>query len=271
MAFNITTVKQTNLWGKQSSTAADIGLEPQRNDLFMIDFTNAAKNVAVVSKVAIAPILPQYVRSCTIPELRTKADPIRRDSLPYNMPSWDDPLDAIKIVFLMETSTQTTSNVVAFLDAWLAISRAGRGSRANGYYKQLGWLTLNANYTIDFRYDVSLYLLRGASLSNNFAQSNVTSTATVTPSGASITAAGNRLNATIGARINPLGGASTNLVQHSTYIFKNMWLGAYKMSDLNYAENGLVTVDATFYADSCAVESFQFIEGLPPELGNSNR
>lgn len=271
MAFNITTAKQTNLWGKQSSTAADIGLEPQRNDLYIVDFTNAVKNVAVVSKQSIPPIMPQYVRSCTLPEIRTKTEPIRRDSLPYNMPSWDDPLDAVKIVFLMETSSQTTSVVVSFLDAWLALSRAGRGGRANGYYKQLGWLTLNANYSIDFRFDVNLYLLRGATPSNNFAQSNITTVSQVTPSGIAVNAAGNQLNASIGARLNPLGGASNNLVAHSTYILKNAWLAAYKMSDLNYAENGLVTVDSTFYVDSCAVDNFAFIEGQPPVLGNSNR
>ena len=275
MAFNITTAKQTNLWGKQSTPGADIGLEPQRNDLYMVDFTNAVKNVEAVSKKTLAPFLPQYVRSCTLPELRTKSEPIRRDSIPYNMPSWDDPLDAIKIVFLLETSTQTYSTVVAFMDLWLALTRAGRGSRQAGYYTTLGWFRLNSSYSVDFRFDVFLYLLRGASASNNFVQNDAfnrnQATTQITPAQAAIERVGNQLNATIGATVNPgNSGVITNLVQHSTYTFKNAWLGAYKMSDFNYTENGLVTVDATFYADSCQTTNVAF-QGEPNQVDANGR
>ena len=275
MAFNITTTKQTNLWGKQGDPGV-IGLEPQRNDLYMVDFTNAVKNVEAVSKKSLAPFLPQYVRSCTMPELRTKSEPIRRDSLPYNMPSWDDPLDAIKVVFLLETSTQTFSTVVAFLDLWLALTRAGRGSREAGYYNTLGWFRLNAAYSVDFRFDVFLYLLRGASASNNFIQTDTISRNQATTQSTPLTQAqiervGTQLSATIGAAVNPgNSGVITNLVQHSTYKFKNAWLGAYKMSDFSYAESGLVTVDATFYADSVQTTNVAF-QGEPNQVDSSSR
>ena len=184
MALNIATRKQTNLWGKQSDIAGDIGLEPQRNDLYYVDFDNALKNVAVISKQSLAPLIPQYVRSCSLPELRTKSEPIRRDSVAYNMPSWDDPLDPVKLVFMMETSSYRSSRVTAFLDAWLVLTRAGRGSRVAGYYEPTGWLTLNSNFSIDFRFDVNLYLLRGSFPSSDFSQSSST---TISPSTTSVT------------------------------------------------------------------------------------
>ena len=276
MALNIATRKQTNLWGKQSDIAGDIGLEPQRNDLYYVDFDNALKNVAVISKQSLAPLIPQYVRSCSLPELRTKSEPIRRDSVAYNMPSWDDPLDPVKLVFMMETSSYRSSRVTAFLDAWLVLTRAGRGSRVAGYYEPTGWLTLNSNFSIDFRFDVNLYLLRGSFPSSDFSQSSSTtispSTTSVTPSPVLITSTANQLNATLGASVNfQSGGLNSNMVLHTTYVLKNAWLGAYKVSDFNYAESNLTTVEATFYIDSYDVQDGSASEGLPPNIDDSNR
>lgn len=277
MALNITTYKQRNLWGRQSDVqASDLGLEPQRNDLYMVDFDNALKNVNAVSKKNLAPVMPHYVRSCTLPEQRTKSEPIRRDSLAYNMPSWDDPLDPVKLVFLMETSSGRSSKVIQFLDTWLALTRAGRGSRANGYYEP-DWLTLNSAYSIDFRFNVNLHFLRGASTTSNFVQDNtvsaVTSANQVTPTATSITAAGNALNATIGATVNNQGssGVNSNLVLHTTYVLKNAWLAAYKISDFNYAENSLINVETTFYIDSYDVENAVGPSGLPFEIDDTTR
>lgn len=277
MALNITTSKQTNLWGKQSDLTGDIGLEPQRNDLYYVDFGNALKNVAVVSKQSLAPLIPQYVRSCSLPEQRTKSEPIRRDSVAYNMPSWDDPLDPVKLVFMIETNSYRSSRVLAFLDAWLVITRAGRGGRVAGYYEPTGWLTLNSDYSIDFRFDVNLYLLRGGFPSSSFNQSSSTtvspsSTNQVTPSAALVTATGNQLNATLGASVNfPSSSPNSNMVLHTTYILKNAWLSAYKITDFNHAESNLTTVEATFYIDSYDVEGGNSSEGLPPNIDNSNR
>lgn len=220
-SFTISTPKQANLWGRQSDASSDIGLEPQRVDLFYVDFTNAVKGVNAVSGQSLPPIIPQYVRSCTLPELRTKADAIRQDSVPFNMPSWDDPLDAVKIVFLLETSSQSFSTTVALLDTWLALTRAGRGSRRFGYYTT-GWYTLNANYTVDFRFSLYLKLLRG--------------------------------------------GRVGNMTLHSVYTLKNAWLAAYKMTDYNYTDSGLVTVEATFYVDSVTTENVEIGDGVEPNL-----
>lgn len=295
MAQNITTYKQINLWGKQTDKDANIGLEAQRADLFVVDFSNALKNVAVVSKQNLTPLLPQYVRSCTLPEHKTKSEPIRRDSILQNMPSWDEPLEPVKMVFLVETHDQTdVSHTVDFLDAWLAVTRAGRGTRSSGYYGlPYGWLTLNSNYTIDFRFDINLYLLRGATAPKGLSLTQAGATDTdaklaATQEAAILAAAGaapgavtnaqsnsgvpnsaNNMNASTGYTPDPNGAAFTqNMVIHTTYTLKNAWLAAYKLSDFSYKESDLMSVDATFYVDAVVRKNLNGLRtrGLPPDL-----
>ena len=196
---------QLNRWGISG------GLEPQRADLFYVDFKTAVAGVngafANAAFKKLSPVPPQCVKSLTLPELRTKPEAVRRDSIPYQMPSWDDPLDPVKITFMLDSEN---SPVTALLDAWLALSRAGRGSRTGGYVNSNGYITLNAQYSVDFRFDIGVNLLRGS--------------ATGKPD----------LSA---------------LVTGSSYTLKNAWLGGYRLTDLSMTESVLVAVDAVFYAD----------------------
>lgn|SRR5512143_2149174 len=281
MARDITTINQINLWGKQAD--AGTTLEPQRSDLWMVDFKAAVQGVGTASKVPLIPILPQYVRAITLPELRTKAEPIRRDSVPYQMPSWDDPLDPIKITFLLDTHAQEdVSNVIQFLDAWMALTRAGRGTRFLGYNVNTAWLTLNSDFRVDFQYQVDLWLLRGSAsdLTGGFSTSpqsdefkagmanantafrnqkkqegQVQQGATAVQDQQPVTQFS--LSASLRSSANP------NMTVHSIYTLVNAWLGAYKMSDLNYAQSDLVTVEATFYADDVRLDTLPQFDGEP--------
>jgi len=273
MARDITTVNQTNLWGKQADSG--LGLEPQRNDLYWVDFTQAVKNVATVSRIQLAPIIPQYVRSITLPEVRTKADPIRHDSIPFQMPSWDDPLDPFKLVFILDTKAEDDqSNVIKFLDAWLSVTRAGRGTRSDGYSPLANWLKLNSEFRVDFQFNVNIFLLRGNDATgfiDNSAKvdaenaerlrraqtlANITYRNRRRRSG--LMQSGQQIPASLAPGVqSPTAYGSLqgsvveqNMVIHSTWQMKRAWLAAYKLSDLTYTDNALVTVDATFYADS---------------------
>jgi hypothetical protein len=273
MARDITTITQTNLWGKQAETG--MGLEPQRTDLWFLNVDNARQNVATAANIALSTILPQYVRSVTMPELRTKADVIRRDSIPFQMPSWDDPLDAIKIVFLLDTHEQDdTSNVVQFLDAWLALTRAGRGNRFNGFNVNPGWMTLNSEYRVDCMFDIDIWLLRGANLtvggfsdnsqSDEFkaqmAQANATFRNRLKREGK--VQMGNpvpqspetSLETALSSPVDEGDVTDQDMVAHTIYTLNSAWLGGYKISDLTYTESALVTVEATFYADDLSTK-----------------
>jgi len=292
MARDITTVNQTNLWGRQADSG--LGLEPQRTDLYFVDFASAQKNVGAVANLKLAAILPQYVRSLSLPELRTKSDPIRRDSVPYNMPSWDDPLDAVKIVFLLDTHEQDdTSDVVQFLDAWLALTRAGRGSRAQGYYHPNGWLTLNSDFTIDFRFNINLYLLRGANLTvggfvtaqTGAEAERVQALANATyrnlKKASGLVQQGNPVpapdfdtsfeTAVTYAQLDEGSAVEQDMVLHSIYVLRNAWLGAYKLSDFSYTESALTTVEATFFVDSVDLDYKSTLIGQAANLANTQR
>lgn len=272
MARDITTINQTNLWGKQADTG--LGLEPQRTDLFFVDFKNAVNGVTAAAKIRLAPILPQYVRSVTLPEIRTKADPVRRDSIPYNVPSWDDPLDAVKITFLLDTHNEDDrSDVVQFLDGWLALTRAGRGRRYGGYTQGAGWLELDANYRVDNTFDVNVYMLRGADLTvggfvndgtdrvqfqtfmaqANAAFRNQKKTSGLVQQGAPVPLVeldNSNETAITYAQQSDGDVVAQDMVIHTIYALHDAWLAAYKIADLSYTESNIVTVDATFYVDS---------------------
>lgn len=289
MARDISTINQTNLWGKQADQG--LGLEPQRNDLYFVDFASAVKNVAAASRIQLAPILPQYVRSVTLPELRTKADPIRRDSIPYNMPTWDDPLDPIKLTFLLDTKEQNdNSDVIRFLDAWLALTRAGRGSRNQGYSALGNWLKLNSDFRVDFQFNVNVFLLRGADptvgvLFNNgtdevafrraqalanIAYNNERKRAGLVQMGQPVPDSLNASRGTTNTNFvdlwNPI---EQDMVIHSTWVMKRAWLGAYKLSDLSYTDSALVNVDATFYVDAFELSEPSQVYGEAATLGQN--
>jgi len=291
MARDISTINQTNLWGKQADSG--LGYEPQRNDLYFVDFASAVKNVAAATRIQLAPIVPQYVRSVTLPELRTKADPVRRDSIPFNMPSWDDPMDAVKIVFLLDTNNQDDASAVTkFLDAWLNLTRAGRGGRSQGYSALGDWLKLNADYRVDFQFNVNLFLLRGADISvggfvdsggsgddfrrftaqANAAYRNLKKQAGLVQQGTPVPGPGDDNSFEAAVTYAQSGGDAAieqDMVIHTTYILKNAWLAAYKISDLTYTESALVTVDATFYVDTVELSEVPQIYGEASRVNNS--
>lgn len=249
---------QQNLWGSSN------GLEAQRVDLWMVDLDNPVKALQAVSGVQLVPVLPQFVQSVSLPEIRLKSEPFRRDSIAYSMPSWDDPLDALKITFIMDVNENANESVVCrLLDAWLAVVRAGRGSRRSGYFSPASAPTLDANYRANFQFDFKVSLLRGSVL------------AATTPSSEDVSRSRSELNrqnvilqqqqqllqrntlpGTVGRRptapvSQPVSRSLFSALQVAAdYRITGAWLAGYKIMDLSYGSSGVVTVDATFYVDS---------------------
>lgn len=207
-------LEKKNVWGSAQ------GLDPQRADLWLVDLANAAGriNALDVGFNVTGFTYPQYVQSVSLPENKIKVESFRRDSVPYQMPSWDEPLDVLKIVFWMDTNDQTTSYTYGLLSAWLELVRAGRGLRGSGYSAptaQLPLILLDDNFSSNYRFDCSMSFLRGSS-----------------------------------------GGSAEGAPPYSDlecwqkFKIRSMWLAGFKVSDLTYGTNGLVTIDASFYAES---------------------
>jgi hypothetical protein len=230
--------EQKNVWGSQG------GLNPQRADLWFVDFTQVLRginaqlpntdNTMVVLPLAtlvspfyvttaLAPlgsrVEPYYVASVSLPSLGIKAEEIRRDSRPYMMPGFDDPLSEIKVVFILESPVSTkNSKIYQFLDTWRAFTRAGRGAMGNEKT-----VTLNSRFTVVFRFPVSITLLRG----------------NANPTIQTLAVANAQLP------------VSNDVEDCGVWQLENMWLSRFRATDLDYSKgNEIVRIEATFYADN---------------------
>lgn len=266
-----------NLWG----ATTDAGLEPQRSDLWLVDLTelvnglNAQKIFQRLKLADVPQFFPQFVQSVTLPEQKMKAEQFRRDSVPYNMPSWDEPLDPVKIVFLMDTNNNPNqSRVTSVLQAWQAVCRAGRGDRSTLYVERDFAIPLNANLRYDYTFPIRVAQLRGGSavhgtLTNEQVQQMNQQIANQSAFAAEFqdslqstfsgAASGDFETAT--ALYGGSGVYTPQMVEQrpldrqpwlqvtGNWKLSNCWLGGWKMSDLSYTDSKLMTVEATIYAE----------------------
>ncbi len=216
---------QTNTWGKQQ------GVDPQRADLYVVDFTQALSGIASVvddnnvigNNVSLPYVPPKlasyFVMAVNLPELRIRPEMVRRDSKPYMMPSWDEPCDAVRMTFILDCFTQGKvfdpyrSDLYQMLESWRAVVRAGRGGMSSEFA-----IALDNNYRIDYAYDIGVNLLRPD----------------IPQVGPGTTSS----------------DAVTNDLQFSLQLkLINCWLSSYKLSELNYEAARVLQIEATFYAE----------------------
>jgi len=290
-------VEQKNLWGKAGGK-----VEPQRADLWQLGLVSVVNGINSFAyedgALDVVPEIPAYfASSVTLPELRVKAEVYRRDSRSYQMPSWDDPLDAIRVVFLLDAGSDAKASAIyRVLDAWRALVRAGRGSVSNGYSTQnmtgapgSRFVALNSDYRSDYAFNIPVTLLKGAvpkvnstrsaqeaafsnvgvaqKTSSNFfnAQQRINEALKLTGSAADAA----RSDAATQRALDSQRAASRSSVFNNTftansagddtvnndlqvagaYLLTNAWLAGFKVSELSYTSNALVTVEATLYAE----------------------
>lgn len=229
---------QLNIWGKQQ------GIEPQRSDLWVINFNQALSGLASVSFDATPmssgidmPFLPPklasyFAQSVALPDLKVKSETVRQDSRPYPMPSWDEALEGIRIVFLLDcfkpggsSASPYRSDIYQMLDTWRAVVRAGRGAMSNEFA-----IALNGNYRIDYAFDVNVLMLRGSSVP------------------ASLDSRTTRANQTAPSTI-------INDIEFSLQLrLVNCWLSSFRTSELNYEGSKVVQIETTFYAEDILQE-----------------
>ena len=221
---------QRNVWGSQ----AERGVDAQRADLWIVDMSTVTEGLKTHFRFDDYNIEPYYAKSVSLPELKVKAEMVRRDSRAYMVPGFDEPLDPIKIVFLMDASigneedqklALTASKVYRFLDSWRSLVRAGRGG-----FSQEREVEVNAEtYRIDYAFNVTLYLLRGTALKTQ--------------------------KASVPSLLPPFVNTHKVVVDQGLemsqyFTLVNAWLAGFKMSDFNYdSGTTLATIDATLYAE----------------------
>jgi hypothetical protein len=202
-----------NTWGSAAAVGVN-QLEPQRSDLWYADFTNAILGVGDQLEVpSLLAVRKQLVQTVTFPDTKIKTELFRRESLPYMMPSWDEPLDALKMTFLLDTNTNAVSTMQDFLSKWHELVRAGRGFRSSGYKQDAHGnspILLDGNYRSDYRFDCFLSFLRGSNNAETF----------------------------------------SDLEAWQTLKLQQAYVASYRLSDLSYTNTTLVTLEACFYVEA---------------------
>jgi len=201
-----------NIWAKAGS-----GLEPQRADLWIIDFREATY---ALTKTHFATHF--FAASVSLPPLSIKAEEFRKGSVPYMLPGFDEAPGPVTINFIHDIGTNGGQNEVTdiyrsemykFLNLWRRAARAGRGGMSEEDVP-----VLDANYKHSYRFDVSLNMVRPDDLEGVTDDTDLEK--------------------------------QHNMTISSKYVLKKAWLSSLKISDLNYANgNQYVTIAAVFYVE----------------------
>jgi len=138
-------LQMLNPWARRQTDGSGVLptriLEPQRTDLFTVDFGPVIKAVQPILSGAqssraraLATALPNpanarfYVNGVDFPEARTSVSTSKRHEQPFPWPSNDEVLSQFTLTFWQDICLEefSISSVVAFLYGWRAIVRAGR-------------------------------------------------------------------------------------------------------------------------------------------------
>lgn len=252
-----------NRWGISG------GEDPQRSDLWQVDLSDLInglnQNPALPDDFDQLPDVPRYYPcAVSLPELRVKAEVYRRDSRSYQMPAWDDPLDAIRISFIMDASNtfflqsqdQPSSLIYKVMDIWRMVCRAGRGALSAEQE-----IMLNENYQIEFRYPIYVYLCRGSALPPSSVTGQFTNV--TTPSGSSYQATFDvppdmqqaRQQTQVLANRGDSFQSQLGIEVSGILRLDNCWLSGFKVGDLTYDGAKVQTIDANIYAENLLLVS----------------
>jgi hypothetical protein len=228
---------QINQWGKT--------IDGQRSDLWLVDLESVVKTFRTAGLFSDGDDFygidtSYYASTVALPELKVNAEVVRRDSRPYNMPSWDDPLGAIRVTFIHDVGQTKVgsvqrSEIMKLLTVWRAVVRAGRGGMSTedsfilGAYYNTARELAGTRQRLD-AHNIALYLLKGAGMPGQEATGTSESELALDD--------------------------ATRLETSTKYVIQNAWLSSFQVSELNYnQQTQLVTVSATFFAEDISLFS----------------
>lgn len=183
-------IQPSNPWGKANS------LEVQRSDLWVFELDPVIRYIR--SNFPWISPLPEdakpYAKQVQFPEKRIRNKVIYRDSRPYNMPDYDDPLSEIRVDFLYDqpsstpiakgagtlvpNPTGTRSRIYTLLHAWYELARIGRNGLGQNLVgippysptnqQDLQDLPVTTNpVSLQYSFDLEFHFLRGSMQSMN--------------------------------------------------------------------------------------------------------
>lgn len=216
-----------NPWGQKQ------GLDVQRADLWTVDLVHVCTHL---SQLGSADSLPGnndtifYANAVSLPELKVNTQVYYRDTIPFNMPGFDDPVGPVRITFNLDTPTGgSSSKIYALLEQWRSLVRTGRGNFADeNEPKSLNGTAINGvKYSPVFRFDIPLRYYRGVSELDQIS-------------------------------LNDDQDSSGTLIPSSIYNIKNGWLSSIQLSELSYSSGSTpATVTAQIYPEIIYTQQYE--------------
>lgn len=240
-----------NEWGVQG------GPNPQRSDLWQADLENVIRNLNRSDPYhPDLQILPRYVPcAVSLPSMKVKPEVYWRDSRPYQMPSMDEPLDGVRISFIMDDGKNVAqSEVYRVLDSWRRLVRAGRGALGSERF-----LVLDQDYTLAFRFPIYLYLCRGhgpappastVATESRFARPNTTTQNATFDATSALAPSAIQTRRLVEREEAFRQQLTAGLELTNIFMLENAWLADFKISDMSYDQAKVLTIDGTFFAEN---------------------
>lgn len=231
-----------NPWAAAGNPGWIGSLDPQRTDLFTIDFSEAITSINLILLAAVNGPQGNIARSLLgamptrsnaayfpsgvdIPERSVAYTTTRRHEIAYNLPSWDGAQPPLNVTWTMDSGNSVfkVARPLVLLRAWTAIVRAGRdGQDPNELYLDLLTASGGRGYVPDYKHDFVVYLWRGKS----DAATPAAFTSAATPENAGVELAGR-------------------------WLVRNAWLTGFQQPSLSHAGGSAVgTIRSTFACDA---------------------
>lgn len=243
--------QQLNPWGRQG------GIDPQRSDLWLIWFTDVVQGLreqasSVADFSELDDIYPYEAQTLALPEQKIRTETVKRDSRAYQTPSWDEPLDPIRMTFLLNVNSgpERRQGILAIFTAWRALIRAGRGavSREHSF-------RLNDDYRINFAFDVPVLLLKGGRLRAATTASQATPLLRPNLAGLPGILVGPQ-SSFFSASTTNRPATKTDLEVSYTFRLIKLWLVGWQVQQLSHEETKLLQITATFCADDIVPSAY---------------
>lgn len=204
-------INARNVWGAENST-----LDPQRKDLWIVDFSQVLKGLDVSFDN-----FHFFAKSITLPDMAVQTDTFKRGSVNFLAPGWDTARGLIKCVFRYDSpSVVTYSQIFDVFDRWEARVRAGR----DGYSSTTDlYIDDFSDFRVPFRWNVDLHFLRGLGPDD--------------------------MAKLVDQLESPLTGGLNTLDIASSYRLVDCWLSSRTITELDQQENGPVEIQALIVSE----------------------
>lgn len=210
---------QINPWGKS--------LEPQRSDLWKLDFSQVMSGLQIPT---VSPLFPAhfYATKVNFPALHLKEVEVVENGVPVAYPDADQVCGEVRVEFIHDIGTGvggiSRSEIYTILEAWRSKIRAGRV----GFSSESESIpVLDTNFKSNYAFDIPFQFVKGAgSVNDRIALLS---------------------SQTLEREEGDSSGVSDRMEIGAVYRMRKAWLSSFSLNEVSYGSGGIATIPATLF------------------------